>query len=72
MGGTEVKKIIHRNSHLYYYEGRYATRAAAKKSAKSWQDYGSLTLITSTKAHYLYPKMTRTEYLLYKTRKNVR
>ena len=67
----EKAKMIRQNNHLYYYKGRYATRKAAQKAAKSWQGYGSLTLIKSAKAHYLYPKETRTEYLLYATRNKI-
>ena len=66
------RPLIRQNGHLYYYEGMYATLKAAKKSAKSWQDYGSFTLIKPEKQHYLYPTMTKTSYLLYKTRRNIK
>ena len=63
------KRILHLNNHLYYNRGTYATRKAANKSAKSWQDYGSFTHINNEKAHLLYPKETRTVYILYATKK---
>jgi hypothetical protein len=64
-----AKRMIRRGGHLYYFRTRYATRKGAERGAKSWRDYGSLTLIVPFKAHYLYPKETRTEYRLYATKK---
>ena len=65
------ERLIRQNNHLYYFKGRYATRPAANKAAKSWQQYGSLTIVKPRKEKYLYPTAMRTVYLLYATRNKI-
>ncbi len=62
-------ETIRQDGHIYYFDGEYSTLEAARKAARSWQDYGVKTVITSRKAHYEFPKATRNVFRLYKTHK---
>lgn len=63
------RQTLRFNHHIYYLRDRCTTKRAANKKAKSWQDYGSDTLIKPVKVKYDYPKETLTRYDIYATKK---